>query len=146
MIARLEYADVKEGRVSPAFVVSTFLPLLVGCLTVAVMWWMLPAAGAILAVALVLAGTLVPWLTGYLAGRKESRFAGARGDLATAVVDLTEGAAELVAFGAAGVPMGMIFVPSIGGVSHSPNELTAWNDCTRGADALLETILQIDKA
>ena len=84
-------------RVIPSFAIS----LLVGCLTVAVMWWMLPAAGAILAVALVFAATIVPWLTGALARRRESRFAAARGDLAAAMVDLTEGAAELVAFGAA---------------------------------------------
>ena len=73
---------------------------LVGSLTVALMWRMLPAAGLILAVALLLAATVVPWLTGHLARRRESRFAAARGDLAAAVVDLTEGAAELIAFGA----------------------------------------------
>jgi N-carbamoyl-L-amino-acid hydrolase len=42
-------------------------------------------------------------------------------------------------------PMGMIFVPSVGGISHSPRELTAWPDCARGADVLLETILLVDK-
>jgi len=42
-------------------------------------------------------------------------------------------------------PMGMIFVPSVGGVSHSPNELTAWQDCTNGADLLLGAILEMDK-
>ena len=26
-------------------------------------------------------------------------------------------------------PMGMIFVPSVGGISHSPRELTRWEDC-----------------
>ena len=83
-------------RVIPPFAIA----LLVGTLTVALMWWMLPAAGVILAVALVLAGTVVPWLTGKLARRKESRFAHVRGDLTAAMVDLTEGAAELVAFGA----------------------------------------------
>ena len=66
------------------------------------MWWMLPGAAVILAVALVLAATVVPWLTGSLARRRESRFAAVRGDLGAAMVDLTEGAAELVAFGAAG--------------------------------------------
>jgi N-carbamoyl-L-amino-acid hydrolase len=30
-------------------------------------------------------------------------------------------------------PMGMIFVPSAGGVSHSPKELTSWDECARGA-------------
>jgi N-carbamoyl-L-amino-acid hydrolase len=41
-------------------------------------------------------------------------------------------------------PMGMIFVPSIGGISHSPKELTRWEDCTRGADVLLRTVLALD--
>lgn len=43
------------------------------------------------------------------------------------------------------VPMGMIFVPSIGGISHSPKELTSWVDCTRGADVLLRTVLALDR-
>ncbi len=30
-------------------------------------------------------------------------------------------------------PMGMIFVPSVGGISHSPKELTHWADCANGA-------------
>jgi N-carbamoyl-L-amino-acid hydrolase len=42
-------------------------------------------------------------------------------------------------------PMGMIFVPSIGGVSHSPKELTRWDDCAHGANALLHTILLMDR-
>ena len=42
-------------------------------------------------------------------------------------------------------PMGMIFVPSVGGVSHSPKELTSWEDCTRGAEVLLHTVLDLDK-
>jgi N-carbamoyl-L-amino-acid hydrolase len=37
-------------------------------------------------------------------------------------------------------PMAMIFVPSIGGISHSPKELTHWEDCARGAEVLLETV------
>jgi N-carbamoyl-L-amino-acid hydrolase len=41
-------------------------------------------------------------------------------------------------------PMGMIFVPSVGGVSHSPRELTRWRDCANGANVLLQTILEID--
>jgi N-carbamoyl-L-amino-acid hydrolase len=42
-------------------------------------------------------------------------------------------------------PMGMIFVPSVGGVSHSPKELTLWEDCSRGADVLLRTVLEMDQ-
>jgi N-carbamoyl-L-amino-acid hydrolase len=41
-------------------------------------------------------------------------------------------------------PMGMIFVPSVGGVSHSPKELTSWSDCANGADVLLRTVLELD--
>ncbi|MCC7031491.1 MAG: Zn-dependent hydrolase [Acidobacteria bacterium] len=41
-------------------------------------------------------------------------------------------------------PMGMIFVPSIGGVSHSPKERTSWDDCARGAAVLLGAVLDVD--
>jgi len=41
-------------------------------------------------------------------------------------------------------PMGMIFVPSIGGISHSPKELTRWEDCANGANVLLRTVLALD--
>jgi N-carbamoyl-L-amino-acid hydrolase len=41
-------------------------------------------------------------------------------------------------------PMGMIFVPSIHGISHSPKELTSWEDCANGAHVLLGTVLEID--
>jgi N-carbamoyl-L-amino-acid hydrolase len=41
-------------------------------------------------------------------------------------------------------PMAMIFVPSIGGISHSPKELSRWSDCANGADVLLRTILRVD--
>jgi N-carbamoyl-L-amino-acid hydrolase len=42
-------------------------------------------------------------------------------------------------------PIGMIFVPSVGGISHSPRELSRWEDCARGADVLLGTILELDR-
>jgi N-carbamoyl-L-amino-acid hydrolase len=41
-------------------------------------------------------------------------------------------------------PMAMIFVPSVGGISHSPNEFTKPEDMTNGAQVLLNTILEID--
>lgn len=40
-------------------------------------------------------------------------------------------------------PMGMIFVPSIDGISHSPRERTSWEDCTRGAQVLLDAVLAL---
>lgn len=42
-------------------------------------------------------------------------------------------------------PMGMIFVPSVGGISHSPKEFTRSADMANGANVLLQTILTIDK-
>lgn len=43
-------------------------------------------------------------------------------------------------------PMGMIFVPSVGGISHSPQELSTWSDCANGANVLLQTVLRMDRA
>ena len=42
-------------------------------------------------------------------------------------------------------PLGMIFVPSVGGVSHAPTEFTSEEDITNGANVLLQTIIGIDK-
>lgn len=42
------------------------------------------------------------------------------------------------------VPTGMIFVPSIEGVSHSKEEATAPKDIICGANTLLETLLELD--
>jgi N-carbamoyl-L-amino-acid hydrolase len=41
-------------------------------------------------------------------------------------------------------PTGMIFVPSRGGISHSPDEYTAPLDMARGAHVLLQTLLKLD--
>ena len=43
-------------------------------------------------------------------------------------------------------PMGMIFVPSVKGISHSPLELTRPDDVTNGANVLLQTVLRLDQA
>lgn len=85
-------------RVVPPFAIA----LLVGAGAVVLVWTMLPAAALILLVALLLAGVAVPWLTGALAARGEARQAAARGLLSASVVDLIEGAPELVVNGAAG--------------------------------------------
>lgn len=44
---------------------------------------------------------------------------------------------------AAVTPSGMIFVPSVGGVSHDPSEFTAWEDVVNGANVLLGTVHQL---
>lgn len=43
-------------------------------------------------------------------------------------------------------PMGMIFVPSVKGISHSPAEFTRPEDVTNGANVLLQTVLRLDQA
>jgi N-carbamoyl-L-amino-acid hydrolase len=40
-------------------------------------------------------------------------------------------------------PVGMIFIPSVGGISHSPNELSRPDDITNGANVLLHTVLKL---
>ncbi|MGG2461815.1 thiol reductant ABC exporter subunit CydD [Streptomyces sp. RGM 3693] len=76
--------------------------LLVGVGTVAFTGWLLPEAGAVLAVGLLLAGAGVPLLSSALAWRAERRLAPARGVLSTRVVDLLTGTAELTVAGALG--------------------------------------------
>ena len=46
--------------------------------------------------------------------------------------------------GRAGIPIGMIFVPSKGGISHSPRELTEWDAVTRGAEVLYRVLRALD--
>ena len=41
-------------------------------------------------------------------------------------------------------PVGMIFIPSIGGISHSPKEFSRPEDIEHGANVLLQTVLQFD--
>ncbi|UFR03411.1 thiol reductant ABC exporter subunit CydD [Streptomyces sp. Go40/10] len=62
--------------------------------------WLLPGAGAALAVGLLAAGIGVPALTAAVARRTERRLAPARGVLATRVTDLLTGTAELTVAGA----------------------------------------------
>ncbi len=42
-------------------------------------------------------------------------------------------------------PMGMIFVPSVGGISHSPLEFTEPEDVVNGANVLLRSVLRLDR-
>lgn len=81
-------------------IVPALIAIFVGVATVALVWSILPAAGLILLIALVLAATVVPWLTGTLARRAEVKHASVRGELTGAVVDLVRGAPELTAYGA----------------------------------------------
>jgi beta-ureidopropionase / N-carbamoyl-L-amino-acid hydrolase len=40
-------------------------------------------------------------------------------------------------------PVGMFFVPSMGGASHSAREFTHWQDCLNGANVLLGAVLNL---
>ena len=82
------------------------IAIIVGVGTVALEWVLLPAAGAIVAVALLLAATVVPSLTQRLARQAEVAQAEVRGALSSAVVELVRGAPELAAFGAADRKLG----------------------------------------
>jgi N-carbamoyl-L-amino-acid hydrolase len=42
------------------------------------------------------------------------------------------------------VPIGMVFVPSRGGVSHSPLEYTAPEEAANGVEVLYRTVLSLD--
>ncbi|MFI8450881.1 thiol reductant ABC exporter subunit CydD [Streptomyces erythrochromogenes] len=74
--------------------------VLVGTGSVAFTTWLLPEAGAVLAVGLLAAGVGVPLVSGACARRAERRLAPARGELATRVADLLTGTAELTVAGA----------------------------------------------
>ena len=42
------------------------------------------------------------------------------------------------------MPAGMVFVPSKGGISHSPQEWTEKEQCANGANVLLRTLTRLD--
>jgi ATP-binding cassette subfamily C protein CydC len=80
------------------------LPVAVAALTaaatVALLAVLLPKAGAAVALAVLIACTLVPWLTAKTAQRAEQKIAGARGDVAAAATENLLTAADVVAFNA----------------------------------------------
>lgn len=41
------------------------------------------------------------------------------------------------------VPTGLIFIPSVGGISHAPDEWTHWDDIEKGCNVLLKTVLDL---
>lgn len=43
-------------------------------------------------------------------------------------------------------PSGMIFIPSVNGISHSPKEFSRPEDIANGANVLLQTLLRLDQA
>jgi N-carbamoyl-L-amino-acid hydrolase len=61
-----------------------------------------------------------------------------------ATLDLPSGAVQDAQKMAKIAPMGMIFVPSHNGISHSPKEYTSWPDAANGVEVLYRTLLVLD--
>jgi N-carbamoyl-L-amino-acid hydrolase len=59
-------------------------------------------------------------------------------------MDLPSGAGHDAQQIAKVAPIGMIFVPSRGGISHSPKEYSSPEDISRGAEVLYRTLLSLD--
>jgi beta-ureidopropionase / N-carbamoyl-L-amino-acid hydrolase len=73
----------------------------------------------------------------------QGAIAGAARTLGLSTVELTSGAGHDAQALAAVTPSGMIFVPSVGGLSHDPAEYTPWQDCVNGANVLLAAALRL---
>lgn len=58
---------------------------------------------------------------------------------------MVSGAGHDAQFIASFVPTAMVFVPSIRGKSHSEIELTSWEDCAKGVNVVLETVLSLQE-
>ena len=73
----------------------------------------------------------------------EQAFAGACEHLGLSHMPLTSGAGHDGQSFDGLCPVGMIFVPSKEGASHSPREFTEWQDCVNGANVLLQVVLSL---
>lgn len=56
---------------------------------------------------------------------------------------MPSGAGHDVQFFCGHTRAGLIFVPSVNGISHAPDEWTHWSDIERGAQLLFETVLEL---
>jgi allantoate deiminase len=74
--------------------------------------------------------------------KAQTAFASACDDLGLTHTSLTSGAGHDAQSLADLCPVGMIFVPSKDGISHSPYEFTEWEDCVNGANVLLQAVLK----
>lgn len=57
---------------------------------------------------------------------------------------IASGAGHDAQFIASFIPSAMLFVPSIKGKSHCEDELTLWEECEKGVNVLLETVLSLE--
>lgn len=78
-----------------------------------------------------------------MSDKVQTAFANACDDLGLTHTSLTSGAGHDAQSLEDLCPVGMIFVPSVNGISHSPKEFTEWEDCVNGANVLLQTVLRL---
>jgi N-carbamoyl-L-amino-acid hydrolase len=69
---------------------------------------------------------------------------GAAQSLGLTTTELPSGAGHDAQSVARFAPIGMLFIPSVGGISHSPKELSRPEDVVRGANVLLNAVLALD--
>lgn len=119
-------------RVIPPYAIA----VLIGGSAAALVGFLVPGAGWLLAALLLVAAAAVPSLTRALAHRAEARTATARGELSAAVVDLLHGAPDLIAYGAAPAQLAV--------VEAADTELTSISRAsarTAGTGSALTTLL-----
>ncbi len=75
--------------------------------------------------------------------RAQRAFAEAADALGLRHIALATGAGHDAQSLAGVCPVGMIFVPSVDGASHSPREFTRWEDCVNGANVLLQAAMHL---
>ena len=78
-----------------------------------------------------------------MSARAQVAIASAADSLALSHTALHSGAGHDAQSLAAITDAGMIFIPSRDGISHSPLELSEWDDCVNGANVLLRAALKI---
>lgn len=67
------------------------------------------------------------------------------GELGYKTRRMYSGAGHDAQFIASYIPSAMIFVPSMKGYSHREDEYTSYEECAKGADVLLNTLLKLDR-
>jgi N-carbamoyl-L-amino-acid hydrolase len=79
-------------------------------------------------------------------GRARGAIATAAADLGLTTMELPSGAGHDAQSIARFAPIGMLFVPSVGGISHSPKEFTRPEDVVNGANVLANAVMALDRA
>jgi N-carbamoyl-L-amino-acid hydrolase len=77
------------------------------------------------------------WPPGATSPDVRTAIRGAAEALALSCLEMPSGAGHDAQVLADMAPVGMVFVPSVGGISHDPSEYTSLADCVNGANVLL---------